>query len=256
MINKKILNFKKNIKSVKNYLDINSNQERLQIFLYDDIDEYLISETQYILLNNNNYLKSIDIHINSYGGDVMYGTQFIAMVLKKKKETGCVINVYIDGWAVSMASVIAIALADNLYLNKTSLMMIHLPLCNPGYANRIELEKTLEFLHKNEENIFNVYREKIDKKISDEEITKMLEEETWLDSNQIRNLFAKINISNDETYDIPVYNSLAIKEMEDELKIPKTVLDIYKEISDENENKNKIKNEFLKEYLKAFRNSI
>lgn len=247
-MNKNIINFKKNIKPIKNYIDINKENLKANLYVYDDIDEYLVNILQNEIINGDNNIDCLNIHINSFGGDVMQGTQLINMILKKKEETGCIIKVYIDGWAVSMASVLAIAIADELILNKASLMMIHLPLCNLGYSNRLEIEKVLEFLNKNEKNIFNIYREKIGEEITDEEIITMMENETWLDIEDIKRIFSKVNIKNSEDK-APIYNKVFIDNMQNTLKIPSKIIDSYKQTLEEE--KLKISNEFLKEYLKA-----
>lgn len=64
--------------------------------------------------------KPLNIHINSYGGEVFEG---FAIYNNLKNYAGKKV-VYVDGIAASIASVIAMA-GDEIYMNKASMLMIH-----------------------------------------------------------------------------------------------------------------------------------
>src|SRR5699024_9388020 len=64
----------------------------------------------------------INLHINSPGGSVFEGIAIYNM-LKQNKAT---VNVYVDGLAASIASVIAMS-GDTIFMPKNAMMMIHNP---------------------------------------------------------------------------------------------------------------------------------
>lgn len=131
--------------------------------------------------------EEIEIHINSGGGSV-FGGLAIYNLLKsyKGKKT-----VYIDGLAGSIASVIALV-GDVLYIYKNSMMMIHNPLtaiC--GYYNAKNLQEQIEALEKCKKSILNVYMANINmaKIIHEEEISQLMDNETWLVGEEITEYF-------------------------------------------------------------------
>ncbi len=131
--------------------------------------------------------EEIEIHINSGGGSVFGGLAIYNLLntYKGKKV------VYIDGLAGSIASVIALV-GDVLYIYKNSMMMIHNPLtfiC--GYYNAKELQEQIDTLEKCKKSILNVYISNINntKIIPEEDISKLMDNETWLVGEEITEYF-------------------------------------------------------------------
>lgn len=131
--------------------------------------------------------ETIEIHINSGGGSVFGG---LAIYNQLKNYKGKKI-VYIDGLAGSIASVIALV-GDVLYIYKNSMMMIHNPLtaiC--GYYNAKDLQEQIQALEKCKKSILNVYMANINmaKIIPKEDISKLMDNETWLVGEEITEYF-------------------------------------------------------------------
>lgn len=129
--------------------------------------------------------KDIEIHINSGGGSV-FGGLAIYNLLKsyKGKKT-----VYIDGLAGSIASVIALV-GDIVYVYENSMMMIHNPLtaiC--GYYNAKDLQEQIEALENCKKSILSIYTANINANIDEEEISVLMDNETWLVGKDIANYF-------------------------------------------------------------------
>ena len=131
--------------------------------------------------------EEIEIHINSGGGSVFGG---LAIYNRLKIYKGKKI-VYIDGLAGSIASVIALV-GDVLYIYKNSMMMIHNPLTAMcGYYNAKNLQEQIEALEKCKKSILNVYMANINmaKIIHEEEISQLMDNETWLVGEEITEYF-------------------------------------------------------------------
>jgi len=71
-------------------------------------------------LDNIGAIDTLNIYINSPGGDVFEGNTIYNM-LKRKTYTK---NVYVDGIAASIASIIAMA-GDKIIMPSNTMMMIH-----------------------------------------------------------------------------------------------------------------------------------
>lgn len=115
--------------------------------------------------------EPLEIHINSIGGSVAVGIGIYNMLKEwKAKKT-----VYIDGWACSIASVIAMA-GDEIIVQKNSLMMIHKPLM-AMQGNASEMRKTAQTLDTVEATLINAYTQRTKQPL--EKISAWLETETW-----------------------------------------------------------------------------
>lgn len=117
-------------------------------------------------------VETINLHINSVGGDVFAG-QAIYSMLKRHKAA---VNVYVDGLAASIASVVAMA-GDTVYMPSNTMMMVHHPWgCRVG--NAAELRKAADDLDKIAETSIAVYMEKTGQ--PREKIVEIMDGETWL----------------------------------------------------------------------------
>ena len=101
------------------------NDGKAEIFIYSDIgyDWWEDKSTAQLFaeeLKNLGDVSSIDLHINSNGGDVFDG-QAIHTLIKNHKGF---VTAYIDGLAASIATVIAMG-ADKVIMPKNAMMMIH-----------------------------------------------------------------------------------------------------------------------------------
>ena len=163
----------------KNKSDIESD-----LYLYSEIDSWGDGEYAHSAKSFKNELDALgdigtlNIYINSPGGDVFEGVS-IANMLKRKK---CVKNIYIDGLAASIASVIAMA-GDNVIMPSNSMMMIH-NAWTYSYGNANDLREMADNLDKVTNSIKQSYLEKAGNKLDEETLTNLMDNESWLTAQE------------------------------------------------------------------------
>lgn len=121
-------------------------------------------------------IDTLNIYINSPGGDVFAG-QAIHSMLKRHKSHK---NVYIDGLAASIASVIAMA-GDTIFMPKNAMMMIHNP-WTIGMGNANEFRKLAKDLDKIRESLIAAYEGH--SALTRDEIISIMDAETWLTATE------------------------------------------------------------------------
>src|SRR5690625_1566947 len=128
-------------------------------------------------------LKELNIYINSPGGSVFAGQAIYNMLNRNKAKK----NVYIDGVAASMASVIAMV-GDTIYMPKNAYLMIHKPL-TIAIGNATDFRKMADDLDVIEDGLVNVYEENLKEGVDIETIKGLMEKETWLTGEEAIELF-------------------------------------------------------------------
>ena len=133
----------------------NITSSEADLFIYGEIvsehDDWFGSDSDFALtdfkdeLDNLGNIKTLSIYINSPGGDVFTASTMISM-LKRLKDNGTIINAYVDGLSASAASFLMMV-ADNIYLYKNSIVMVHKPM-SIAIGNVNDMQKTIEFLYK------------------------------------------------------------------------------------------------------------
>jgi len=162
----------------------NKSATKAEIIIYGGIgqdywgDGSMISAKQFSeeLKKLGDTVNEIDLRINSPGGDVFDGIAIYNRIKQHKAK----VNVYIDGLAASIASIIALA-GDNIYIGEGALYMVHLP-WTFAMGNRMELDNTVNRLLDVEEQMISIYKKKT--KLDRAEIKAMLESETWLGADE------------------------------------------------------------------------
>ena len=137
-----------------------------------DVTSYDVKD----ILTSKEDLKTINVHINSCGGDVYEGLAIFNLLKNHKAQ----INVYVDGIAASIASVIAMA-GNRIVMTDASLMMIHNCYTYTS-GNAKELRKKADDMEKVMEACKAAYKGRIN--ITDEELDKLLDEETFLTAKE------------------------------------------------------------------------
>ncbi|MER1882726.1 Clp protease ClpP [Proteus mirabilis] len=147
------------------------------IYIYDEIGGWGISARRFTedLISLGN-LSHINLHIHSPGGEVFDGIA----IYNQLKNHSATITVYIDGLAASMASVIAMV-GDTVIMPKNAMMMIHKP-WGVSWGDANDMREYADLLDKLENVLIPAYVAKTGK--TTEEITAMLEQETWLDGDE------------------------------------------------------------------------
>lgn len=159
----------------------------LELYIYGDVEgrtfdwenwRYVTSENsaQHFREELAKYpdAKRIDIYINSYGGDVFEGTAIYTQLKRHQARK----VVHVDGFACSIASVIAMA-GDEVIMPRNTLMMIHNAwMCACG--NAAELRKAADDLDVINTAGRQAYLQKAGDKLPEEELARMMDAETWL----------------------------------------------------------------------------
>lgn len=128
-------------------------------------------------------VDEINVHINSGGGSV-FGGIAIYNILKSHKAK---INVYVDGIAASIASVIMCA-GDTIYIPKNAMVMIHKPLSWCG-GNADDMRKEADILDQCQKVILNTYMQKVKEGVTEETMNELINAETWKNGEEWEEYF-------------------------------------------------------------------
>lgn len=120
----------------------------------------------------------INVRINSPGGSVFDG-QAIYNALKRHTAK---INVFIDGVAASIASVIAMA-GDVVKMPENALMMIHDP-STGVYGTAEDMKKVLSALEKAKDTLVSAYNDKT--KLDKDYLSELMTNETWMTATEAK----------------------------------------------------------------------
>jgi len=118
--------------------------------------------------------REIRVYINSYGGSVFEGTAIYNQLRRHPAQ----VTVYIDGFACSVASVVAMA-GDRVIMPKNAMMMIHNAYLY-AVGNAEELRKAADDLDVINRGNRQAYLQKAGDRLSEEALIAMLDAETWL----------------------------------------------------------------------------
>ncbi|CZR10996.1 head maturation protease, ClpP-related [Trichococcus collinsii] len=161
---------------IENKLEIKNEAEgTIELFMYGTVGYS-------VYLNGIKYAlgdvvgNEINVHINSYGGDLFEGIAIKNFLLNRPEK----INVYIDGIAASAASVIAMA-GDHIVMPSDAQMMIHNP-WTYTMGNAKELRKTADDLDKAQTSLEKSYMNRF--KGTEDELKTLLDEETYLTADE------------------------------------------------------------------------
>lgn len=130
------------------------------------------------MLKEYENVKEIKIYINSLGGSVLEG---IAIYNQLKRHSAHK-TVYIDGFACSIASVIAMA-GDTVIMPKNTCMMIH-NVWTLAMGNAKDLRKAADDLDVINSAAIQAYLDRAGDKLTREKLTEMLDAETYLTAEQ------------------------------------------------------------------------
>lgn len=159
----------------------------LELYIYGDVESMTLDMENWRYVPSENSAQHfreelakypnaerIDIYINSYGGDVFEGTAIYNQLKRHQARK----VVHVDGFACSIASVIAMA-GDEVIMPRNTLMMIHnMWVCACG--NAAELRKAADDLDVINAAGRQAYLQKAGDKLPEEELARMMDAETWL----------------------------------------------------------------------------
>lgn len=124
-------------------------------------------------------VKTLNVHINSPGGDVQGGIN-IANALREQTSKGRTVETFIDGIAASIASAIAMA-GTKVHMADNALVMIHNPY-TIGLGNAAEMRKLAEILDTMQGQIIATYR--WHSQLEPEALAALMDAETWMDADE------------------------------------------------------------------------
>lgn len=123
-------------------------------------------------------VDTISVSINSYGGDVFAGQAIHSMLRAHPAQ----VEVYVDGIAASIASVIAMA-GDVVRMPVNAMLMVHNP-WTFAIGNADYMRKMADDLDKIRESLVAAYMHKVGGKITEDELTALLDAETFLTAEE------------------------------------------------------------------------
>ena len=166
-------------------------QGTLDLYIYGDVkadgydwwrEEVIRSETSANTFRDelaaHPEVSQINIYINSQGGSVIEGTAIYNQLKRHPAHK----TVYVDGFACSIASVIAMA-GDEVVMPRNTMMMLH-NMWMVVQGNAAELRKAADDLDKMNEAGRAAYLQKAGDKLTPEMIAQMEDDETWLTAQE------------------------------------------------------------------------
>lgn len=162
----------------------NATSDTAEIYIYGEIvsdqwnDDDVTAQSFHADLKGLGNIKTLNVYINSPGGSVFEG-QAIYSMLKRHPAR---VNVFVDGIAASIASVVAMA-GDRITMPKNAMMMIHNP-WTIAYGNSLELRKIADDLEKIRESLIEAYLSRPGIQLTRDQLIEIMDEETWLTAQE------------------------------------------------------------------------
>lgn len=166
---------------MKKYYALETTGTTADLYIFGDITSWPWDEKDkdaYSIVKELMNLTAdvVNVHINSYGGDVAEGLAIYNTLKNSQKK----IITYCDGFACSAASVIFMA-GEERVINNASLLMIHNAWTwAAGDSN--ELRKQADDLEKITSASVKAYMEKVN--LSEEEVISLMDKETWITAEE------------------------------------------------------------------------
>jgi ATP-dependent Clp protease protease subunit len=165
---------------VKNkYYALETNGKEVDIYIFGDITSWEWYENDVSSYTLSKELQALDpdietinVHINSYGGEVAEGLAIHNLLRNHKAK----VRTYCDGFACSSASVVFMA-GDERIMNTASLLFIHNAWMYTA-GNASQLRKQADDLDTITQASINAYMQHVN--ITEDKLKELLDEETWL----------------------------------------------------------------------------
>ena len=125
--------------------------------------------------------ESIDVHINSPGGDV-----FDAYAIYNTLKNTPSVTIYVDGIAASSAAIIALC-GKPLKMAAASQLMLH-SASSGAYGNKKELEEKLAFLDSIDTNLATMISAKLGKEVQEIKDTYFDGNDHWLSAQECKEM--------------------------------------------------------------------
>lgn len=137
--------------------------------------------------------KSLNIYINSGGGSVFAGIAIYNMI--RRFAESAEVQIYVDGLAGSIASVIAFSGSKPPKIPANAFLMIHNPWALVE-GNAADMRKMADELDAISGGIRNIYMEHAKDGVTEDQIRELMDAETWLNGQDAAKYF---NVETTET---------------------------------------------------------
>jgi ATP-dependent Clp protease, protease subunit len=154
----------------------NAASDTAEVYIYDQIAWFGVSAEELVKDLAKITAPTINVRINSPGGDVFDG---LAIYHAVKRHPSRVVA-HVDGMAASIASVIALA-ADEVNIAQGAFFMIH-NAWGMAVGDAGEMRKMADTLEKVNESIVGIYARHTGK--DETEVRALMSEETWMDDEE------------------------------------------------------------------------
>ncbi|MGL6067031.1 MAG: head maturation protease, ClpP-related [Cetobacterium sp.] len=184
----------------KGKLEVKNKTENVaELIIFGEITSSRWSNSDIIPSDVNNLLSEIgendalDIYINSPGGSVFAGIAIYNMLARHKGHK----RVFVEGYAASIASVIAMA-GDEIIVPENAYLMIHKAW---GFAigNADDLREQADLYERFDTTIANAYMTRAKDGKTFDEFLELMKAETWFDGFTAQDYF---NVTSTEAVDI------------------------------------------------------
>jgi len=162
---------------MKQWYKMAAKDKKAEILLYNEIGAFGVTAKDFRDdLKDLGDVGEINLRINSAGGSVIDGFA----IYNTLQAHPASIRVDIDGWAASMASIIAMA-GDEVIMPRNAWMVIHNP-WTLAVGDSEDLRKSANILDAMKTSAIEAYQAHA-KDLSEEEISKHMDDETWMNGS-------------------------------------------------------------------------
>lgn len=160
---------------------VNARSDRAEMLIYEDIGagwfgDGLTAKTFAKELKAIGGVKTLDVRLNSGGGDVFEGMTIYRQLADHPAD----VNVHIDGLAASIASVIAMA-GKTISIAASGFLMIH-DAWGMAMGGSTEMRRTAELLDSTTAAIADVYHKRSGMPLDD--LRALMADETWMTAGE------------------------------------------------------------------------
>ena len=167
--------------SIPKKIEAVKKDDSTEIIIYGDIGENWwgdsISASDIDAILTDITTPHINVRINSPGGDAFDGIT----IYNRLKNHQASVKIFVDGYACSAASIIAMA-GDEIVMNEGSMMMIHRA-STFEWGNANCMEKQAELLRKLDGSLVGIYAKQATELTTDE-IEQLVDNETWFTADE------------------------------------------------------------------------
>lgn len=130
--------------------------------------------------------KDLNVFINSGGGSVFAGIAIYNMIQRHAQKNK--VQIFVDGLAGSIASVIAFAGSEPPKIPSNAFLMIHNP-WSYGEGNAAELRKMADELDTVAVGMQNIYNKHLRDGVDEATVKELMDAESWLNGEEVAKYF-------------------------------------------------------------------